>query len=303
MQAGFGIRGSGFAEEICLGICSANPESLTPNPACIAIIDKRMTKDPIYRALIRDTLALAEVELRKLARDPVEILTRAIQPALWLMVFGQVMARLKAIPTGNMTYLTFMAPGILAQSVLFIAIFYGINVIWERDLGILQKLMATPAPRSALVLGKALSAGVRGTSQAVIIYLLALVLGIPIRFQAGAVLGVVGFVLLGSALFSTFSLAVACIVKTRERFMGIGQVLTMPLFFASNAIYPLAIMPRWLHVLARINPLSYQVDALRALMVQGGQSMFGLGTDLAVHLAVLTGLVLITARLYPNVVR
>jgi len=257
----------------------------------------------MVRAFIRDTLALAEVELRKLARDPVEILTRAIQPALWLLVFGQVMARLKAIPTGNMAYLTFMAPGILAQSVLFIAIFYGINVIWERDLGILQKLMATPAPRSALVLGKAVSAGVRGTSQAVIIYLLALVLGIPIRMQAGAILAVVGFVLLGSALFSTFSLAVACIVKTRERFMGIGQVLTMPLFFASNAIYPLAIMPQWLHVLARINPLSYQVDALRALMVQGGQSIFGLGTDFAVQLVVLTGLVLVTARLYPNVVR
>ncbi|MGO9271494.1 MAG: ABC transporter permease [Terriglobia bacterium] len=264
---------------------------------------KYTTKDPIYRAFIRDTLALAEVELRKLARDPVEILTRAIQPALWLLVFGQVMARLKAIPTGNMAYLTFMAPGILAQSVLFIAIFYGINVIWERDLGILQKLMATPAPRSALVLGKAVSAGVRGTTQAFIIYLLALVMRIPIRMQTGAIFAVVGFVLLGSALFSTFSLAVACIVKTRERFMGIGQVLTMPLFFASNAIYPLAIMPEWLHVLARVNPLSYQVDALRALMVQGGQSIFGLGTDLAVHLVVLTALALITARLYPNVVR
>ena len=243
------------------------------------------------------------MELRKLARDPVEILTRAIQPALWLLVFGQVMARLKAIPTGHMAYLTFMAPGILAQSVLFIAIFYGINVIWERDLGILQKLMATPAPRSALVLGKAVSAGVRGTSQAIIIYLLALVMGIPIRFEGGAILAVVGFVLLGSALFSTFSLAVACIVKTRERFMGIGQVLTMPLFFASNAIYPLAIMPQWLHILARINPLSYQVDALRTLMVQGGQSIFGLGTDFAIQLVILTALVLVTARLYPNVVR
>jgi ABC-type multidrug transport system permease subunit len=77
-----------------------------------------------------------------------------------------------------------------------------------------------------------------------------LVLSIPIRFQAGAILGVVGFVLLGSALFSTFSLAVACVVKTRERFMGIDQVLTMPLFFAGNAIYPLAIMPAWLRALA-----------------------------------------------------
>jgi len=85
--------------------------------------------------------------------------------------------------------------------------------------------------------------------------------------------------------------------------MGIGQVLTMPLFFASNAIYPLSIMPSWLRTTARMNPLSYQVDALRALMVQGGQTLFGLGTDLAVEVIVLAALVLITAKLYPNVVR
>jgi ABC-2 type transport system permease protein len=222
---------------------------------------------------------------------------------LWLLIFGQVFGRTKAIPTGNQNYLTFMVPGILAQSVLFIAIFYGISVIWERDLGILQKLLVTPAPRSALVLGKALSAGVRGLSQGFIIYFLAIALEIPLRFQVRAILGVAGFIILGSALFSTFSLAVACVVRTRERFMGVGQVLTMPLFCTSNAIYPLSIMPPWLRALAKVNPLSYQVDALRVLMVQGGQSPFGLGKDLTVLLLALVILVLLTARLYPNVVR
>ena len=128
-------------------------------------------------------------------------------------------------------------------------------------------------------------------------------LHIPVRFEVGAIAGVLGFVILGSALFSTFSLSIACIVKTRERFMGMGQVLTMPLFFASNAIYPLSIMPGWLRTVARLNPLSYKVDALRVLMVQGGQSVFGLGWDLAVQAVVLVVFVLITAGLYPNVVR
>jgi len=251
---------------------------------------------------LRDTFALADIELRKLRRDPLELLTRAIQPALWLLVFGQVFGRLKAIPTGEMNYVTFMVPGILAQSVLFIAIFYGISVIWERDLGILQKLLVSPAPRTALVLGKALSAGVRGLSQAIVIYLLASLLRVRLRFGIG-LLGVLAFVVLGSAIFSTFSLAVACLVKTRERFMGIGQVLTMPLFFASNAIYPLAIMPGWLRTFAKLNPLSYQVDALRALMVQGGQTMFGLSFDFCILVLVLVGLVLVTAKLYPNVIR
>ena len=251
---------------------------------------------------LRDTFALADIELRKLRRDPLELLTRAIQPALWLLVFGQVFGRLKAIPTGEMNYVTFMVPGILAQSVLFIAIFYGISVIWERDLGILQKLLVSPAPRTALVLGKALSAGVRGLSQAIVIYLLASLLRVRLRFGI-EILGVLTFVVLGSAIFSTFSLAVACLVKTRERFMGIGQVLTMPFFFASNAIYPLAIMPRWLRTFAKLNPLSYQVDALRALMVQGGQTMFGLSFDFCILVLVLVGLVLVTAKLYPNVIR
>ena len=275
----------------------------TEIPHKFAAPQSGLVDEPAILAFFRDTLALADVELRKLARDPVELLTRAIQPTLWLLVFGEVFSRVRAIPTGNLSYLAFMAPGILAQSVLFIAIFYGIGVIWERDLGILQKLLATPAARSALVLGKALSAGVRGLSQGVIIYVLAVILHIPIRWELGAIAGVLLFVVLASALFSTFSLAVACLVKTRERFMGIGQVLTMPLFFASNAIYPLSIMPGWLRALAKVNPLSYQVDALRALMVQGGQTVFGLGLDFAVQVVVLTALVLITAKLYPNVVR
>ncbi|HLJ25380.1 MAG TPA: ABC transporter permease [Candidatus Angelobacter sp.] len=257
----------------------------------------------VAAGFLRDTWALADVELRKLRRDPTELLTRAIQPALWLLVFGQVFSRTKAIPTGGLDYLTFMTPGILAQSVLFIAIFYGISVIWERDLGILQKLLVSPAPRTALVLGKALSAGVRGLAQGVIIYSLALMLRIRLDFRILHVLGVAGFIILGSALFSTFSLAVACMVKTRERFMGIGQVLTMPLFFASNAIYPIANMPPWVSAIAKANPLSYQVDALRSLMVQGGSSIFGIGVDTAVLLLIFVALVLVTAALYPNVVR
>ena len=99
------------------------------------------------------------MEVRKLRHDPTELITRAVQPALWLLVFGEVFTRVHVIPTGKLPYISFMAPGILAQSVLFIAIFYGIAVIWERDLGIVHKFLVSPTPRQALVLGKALSAG------------------------------------------------------------------------------------------------------------------------------------------------
>ncbi len=247
------------------------------------------------------TLTIAGMEARKLLHDPTELLTRAVQPALWLLVFGQVFTRIRAIPTGTLRYIDFMAPGILSQSVLFIAIFYGISVIWERDLGILQKFLVSPTPRSALVLGKAISAGLRGLAQAFIVYLLAVVLGVGMDWNPLSLLGVLLVVMLGAAFFSTFSLVIACLVKTRERFMGIGQILTMPLFFASNAIYPISIMPRWLQIISHANPLTYQVDALRFLMLSGGTSAYGLGMDLGVLALATLFVVAIGSRLYPTI--
>ena len=249
------------------------------------------------------TLAIADMEVRKLRHDPTELFTRAIQPALWLLIFGQVISRGHVVDTGDLPYLDFLVPGILAQSVLFIAIFNGISVIWERDLGIVHKFLASPTPRASLVLGKALAGGVRAVTQAVVVILLALLLSVRLRWDPLALTGVVLFVVLGAAVFSTFSLIIACLVKTRERFMGIGQVLTMPLFFASNAIYPTAMMPGWLRVLSHLNPLTYQVDALRQLLLPGvGLARIGLEVDLGVLCAALVVLVTLSARLYPRIV-
>ena len=244
------------------------------------------------------TFAVAAAEVQKLIHDPLELITRAVQPVLWLMLFGEVMARVRGVAPGNIPYLDFLAAGILAQSALFVAIFYGISAIWERDLGVLQRYLVSPAPRSALVLGKALSAGVRALSQALIVYLLALVLGVGVNLDPLNILGVAVAIILGSALFSTLSLIIACIVKTRERFMGIGQVLTMPIFFASNAIYPLSLMPTWLNVVSRVNPLTYEVDVLRALMLTHGTSDYGLPLDFAVLVAFTAVLVSIAAKMY-----
>jgi ABC-2 type transport system permease protein len=251
-------------------------------------------------AFVDKALTIAALEAFKLRRDPTELLTRAIQPALWLLVFGEVFSRVRAIPTGDMPYLDFLAPGILAQSVLFIAIFYGISAIWERDLGIVHKFLVSPTPRSALVLGKALSAGIRGLAQAAIVYVLAALLGVDLNWNPLALLGVVLVVVLSAALFSTFSLVIACLVKTRERFMGIGQILTMPLFFASNAIYPIAMMPTWLQLVSHANPLTYEVDALRALMVSQATSGYSVPLDIGILFGITSLLVIIAGRLYPS---
>jgi ABC-2 type transport system permease protein len=167
-----------------------------------------------------------------------------------------------------------MTPGILAQSVMFVAIFYGITIVWERDLGILNKLLASPVPHSAIVIGKTLSAGLRGIFQAIVVIILALILQVKISLNPLHILGVLIIIVLLGMCFAGLSLTLASLLKTRERMMGIGQAITMPLFFASNAIYPISIMPAWLKAIATANPLSYIVDALRALLVTGDFSKF-----------------------------
>lgn len=207
------------------------------------------------------------VELQRLAHDPVELLTRAVQPALWMLIFGQTFSRLHAIPTGNLSYLQFLAPGIIAQSALFISIFYGIQIIWDRDAGILSKLLVTPTPRTALITGKAFAAGVRAVAQVVVIVGLSLLMGVHMTLNPLRLLGAMAVVMLSAGFFSCLSMVLAGLLRVRERLMGIGQAITMPLFFASNALYPIAIMPAWLQALSRVNPLSYEVDALRSLLI------------------------------------
>jgi ABC-2 type transport system permease protein len=217
--------------------------------------------------LVRRIGTMCLVELQKLRHDRTELITRAIQPALWLLIFGETFTRLRVIPTGNLPYLDYLAPGILAQSALFVSIFYGIQIIWERDAGVLSKLMVTPTPRAALIAGKAFAAGIRAIAQAVVVLVLSAILGVTLTVNPLKLLGVLVIVVLGAAFFCCLSITIAGIVMSRERLMGIGQAIMMPLFFASNALYPVDLMPGWLQVLNHVNPLSYEVDALRGLLL------------------------------------
>ncbi|MHC5908111.1 ABC transporter permease [Streptomyces sp. S6] len=230
--------------------------------------------------------AMCVVELQKLRHDRTELYTRAVQPALWLLIFGQTFTRIRAIPTGGIPYVDYLAPGIIAQSAMFIAIFYGIQIIWERDAGVLNKLLVTPTPRAALITGKAFAAGVKSVIQAVVVIVIAALLGVSLTWNPLRLLGVLAVVVLGSAFFSCLSMTIAGIVLSRDRLMGIGQAITMPLFFGSNALYPVSVMPGWLQAVSAFNPLSYEVNALRGLL---------LGTP--AHLAVDFGVLAVAAAL------
>ena len=226
---------------------------------------------------------LCWVELRKIRHDRTELYTRAIQPALWLLIYGEVFSRLHTIPTPEgVSYLAYLAPGILAQSALFIAIFYGIQIIWERDAGVLTKLMVTPTPRSALITGKAFAAGVRSIIQGVAVVIIAAILGVSFTTNPLKLIGAAIVLVLGSAFFSCLSMSIAGVALARDRLMGIGQAITMPLFFASNALYPVDVMPTWLRVVSYGNPLTYEVAALRGLLIEQH-------TNLWLDFGVLTG--------------
>jgi ABC-2 type transport system permease protein len=246
------------------------------------------------QVLLSRIVTFCWVEVAKIRHDRTELYTRAIQPALWLVIFGETFSSIRAIPSGGKPYLDFMAPGVIAQSALFVAIFYGIQIIWERDAGILSKLLATPTPASALVAGKAFGASVRSLIQAAVVVVLATLLGVrfplnPLVYLAAAVI-----IILGAAFFSMLSLSIAGIVLNRDRLMGIGQAITMPLFFASNALYPISVMPGWLQALSTVNPLRYEIDALRGLLI-GTPS--NLGLDFAVLLVACTAGIAASSRL------
>ena len=282
---------------------AVSAENAGPRPADYpaVLLPSADTPAAVLRRLASRILTLCWVELRKIRHDRTELYTRAIQPALWLLIYGEVFTKIHAIPTpGGIPYLAFLAPGILAQSALFIAIFYGIQIIWERDAGVLTKLMVTPTPRSALITGKAFAAGVRSVVQATVVVILSAILGVALTDNPLKLLGAAAVVVLGSAFFSCLSMTIAGLALSRDRLMGIGQAITMPLFFSSSALYPEQIMPGWLQVISRCNPLSYEVDALRGLLIG---TPAHLGLDLTVLVAATVAGVTAAAALLPRLAR
>jgi len=218
---------------------------------------------------LRNMLVMIELELRRLKHDRTELYSRAVQPILWIVVYGPIMGAVKAIPTGGIPYTDYITPGVLIQSTTFVSIFYGLTIVWERDSGILKKLLVTPASRYATVIGRSMASGVRAIFQALILIPVALLIGVKFLPNIAYFISALLIIFFASGGFAAISILVASFMKTRERFMGIGQAITFPLFFSSSALYPIAMMPPILREFARFNPMSYVVDAVRGLVISG----------------------------------
>jgi ABC-2 type transport system permease protein len=203
-------------------------------------------------------------ELIRFANDRMRIATSLVQPLLFLFVLGAGLQRLSSAGTHGVQLKTFIYPGILCISVMFTAMFSAASIVWDREFGFLREMMVAPIRRSSIVIGKCLGGATVASFQGVIVLCLAGLVHVP--YDPLLILGVFGLQLLLAFAITAFGVMVAIRIKQMQSFMGVMQMIVMPMFFISGALFPASGLPRWLTVLNRIDPLTYAVDPMRRLV-------------------------------------
>jgi ABC-2 type transport system permease protein len=189
------------------------------------------------------------------------MLTSLIQPVLFLFVLGTGLSTITNGSASNVNFRTFMYPGALSMAVLFTAMFSAASIVWDREFGFLREMLVAPVSRWSIVVGKCLGGATTAALQGVIILALAGLVGVPYSFSLIVV--VFGEMLLLAFTLTAFGVMTAARITQFQSFMALNQMLLMPLFFLSGALFPLANLPSWLQVLTRIDPLTYAVDPVR----------------------------------------
>jgi daunorubicin resistance ABC transporter membrane protein len=217
------------------------------------------------RGLRHDARAVGVVWRRELIRfrtDRLRAVTSLVQPVLFLFVLGTGLSSLasRGMPPG-LSFKTFIYPGVLAMSVLFTAIFSAASIVWDREFGFLREILVAPVSRGSIVVGKCLGGATIATFQGIIFLVLAGFAHVPYNPELMAIL--VGELLLLSFTLTAFGVMMAARIKQFQAFMALTQMLVLPLFFLSGALYPLNGLPTWLTALTRIDPITYVVGPMR----------------------------------------
>jgi len=203
-------------------------------------------------------------ELIRFAGDRTRMLTSLIQPLLFLFVLGSGLQTLAAPSTGGVDLKTFIFPGVLCITVVFSAMFSAASIAWDREFGFLREMMVAPVRRSSIVIGKCLGGATIAALQGTIVLALAGLVSVP--YDPVLLLGLFGLMLLVAFTITAFGVLVAIRVKQIQTFTIVMQMLVMPMYFLSGALYPVTGLPTWLEVLNRLNPLTYAVDPMRRLV-------------------------------------
>jgi ABC-2 type transport system permease protein len=210
-----------------------------------------------------------ERDLVKWLRGRINVISSLMMPAAWLVFVGL------ALPTKfTDNYLQFITPGILVMTTLFSSLQGGTLMIFDKILGFLNKFLAMPSPRESMLYGKILFISVRGLLQATVILLIATLLGVRILNPVNIVLIYITLFLF-SVFFSALSTMIGLYLSDHDSYSAVNSMISMPLFFTSSALMPYDVMPDWLRILARLNPVSYAIDSARTLF-EGGIPVHGL---------------------------
>lgn len=244
--------------------------------------------------MLYDTYTIFWREMKRYRKSRSGVLIRLIQPAIWIIVIGHTFAGTKPLieQVGfDGTYLEFMAPGVIILTAIFTSIFGGVNTLWDRRYGFMNKALTAPISRSSIALGKMLAISMISALQSALIIGIAIIIGVSFP-NLLVIIPVMAIVILFSLGFSGISVIVAATAKSQETFWGVINFLGMPLFMLSPALFPLELLPDWLAMAARLNPVTYTVLLVRGLMTgvtEGVSTVVSLGI-LGVFVAAMIGL-------------
>src|SRR5436305_10326805 len=203
-------------------------------------------------------------ELVRFSRDRLRIITSLVQPFLFLFVLGTGLSRIAAAGTHGVNLRTFVYPGVLCMAVMFTAMFSAASLVWDREFGFLREMMVAPVRRSSLVIGKCFGGATVAGFQGVIVLCLAGLVGVP--YSLSLIAAVFALQLLLAFTITAFGVMVAARISQIQSFMALMQMVMMPMFFISGALFPVTGLPRWLEILNRLDPLTYAVDPMRKIV-------------------------------------
>ncbi|HXR12987.1 MAG TPA: ABC transporter permease [Gaiellaceae bacterium] len=209
-------------------------------------------------------------QARNLMREPIWIAMMIIQPMLWLLLYGQLFSRVTPLRAGAGSYIEFLTPGVVCMNAFFGGTWAGMAMINDLDRHVVDRFLAAPASRLAIVLSQVVRAGITAILQAIILLLVALALGVRVHGGALGWLVILGASFLLAMVFAGFSNGVALLLRREASMIATANFVGMPLMFLSSILVTTALMPGWIKAIARFNPVNWGVNASRNAVVTGG---------------------------------
>ncbi|MFI6292509.1 ABC transporter permease [Nonomuraea sp. NPDC050790] len=240
-------------------------------------------------------------EMLRFLSDRTRMLSMFFQPVLWLFVMGTGLGSLVQGSIPGVDYRTFMYPGMISMTVIMTGMFSAGSIVWDREFGFLREMLVAPVSRGAIVLGKCLGGAIVATGQGVVILAMAGLVGVP--YSGTLMLTLLAEMFLAAFTITAFGVMLAARMKNMQTFFGLMQMAIMPMMFLSGAMFPLANLPSWLHILTVVNPMTYAVDPMRQAvfshlsvppqvnaMLNPGVQWFGWQVPVILEIGVVAGL-------------